>query len=107
MKYSLFTKRVENIQEEIEKEWLTIGTNMSLDSINSILDSLTENDYMDDYIYTILPDVGEGDIVLNMKTEEIATVIQFDYPKSSARFVVVKTDNGEILTWNIKNLMVI
>lgn len=106
MKYILYTKRVENVQDELERNWLMIGTNMSLDSIASMLDTLTEDPNNDDYVYAILPDLGEGDIVINMKNNEMAKVIHLNYPESEIEFVTVKTENGSVLTWPIKNLMV-
>lgn len=106
MKYSLYAKKVNNIKEEIETMWLKLGTNLSLLSTGDMLNDLSESEYFDDYIYAILPDIGVGDSVFNMKTNTQGRVILINSPETNIEFVTIELENQDIVTWSIKDLIV-
>lgn len=80
MLYSLYQRRIKNITEDIEKEWLKILVNASDELIDQIVEGFVDgycnenNLDPNDYEILILPDVYVNDKVMNVKTQEVGIV---------------------------------
>ncbi len=117
MLYSLYQRRVRNINEEIEKEWLKILNNSSPELIDEIIEDFVSNycceNNLDphDYEILILPDVYKGDKIMNIKTQEMGIVHEIIDPRHiMVKDVVNKRPTNiirDMYRWNCVDVFVL
>lgn len=111
MLYSIYSKKINNITEPLEKEWLGIGSKVNLKFAMDILDQASELDNAGDYSIVILPDVYKGDKVLNKVTQEIAIVKSIiDYTSVIVKNIINRRESSiasDECKWLTKDLIVL
>lgn len=132
MLYSVYTKwimndnDIENIDQSelpILNAWIQIGENLSPNDVMEVLLNCENSVYADSYIQVVLPELNIGDKVMNIKNNQIGTVVYFDQspvqrfdeiyvdeqgiPMDGLFEYVTVESEGETLNWEMKNLIVI
>ena len=132
MLYSVYSKWIisEDDKDNIDchelplfNNWVLVGSNLAPTEVMEILLTCEANVYADNYIQIVLPEINFGDIVMNIKNNKIGKVIYFDQ-NPIQRFDEIYTDEegipvekifefvtveseGEVLNWEMKDLIVI
>ena len=114
MLYSVYSKKVNNLIDEQDpnKYWAKLLNNVSMETVDNIMSDLASAVEIDinDYVITILPDVYDGEMVLNTVTQETGTV----YNVIDPQYINVTNINNMrdginqyAKRWNVKDVIVL
>lgn len=131
MRYNLYARMIVNEDDfvdfsdyKIHSDWYLVSVDTSLDEVWEVLGEIMSTIYPN-AVFVILPNIEEGDRVLNINTQTTGRVLYFDKDITPAfdifdiddgyeeikgidyNIVTVQKDEGGLVTWMIKDLIVI
>lgn len=130
MLYSVYNKWIVNKEglinfdeAQIYNDWVVIGSNLTLSEVKEIISNCNQSKFADDYIQVILPELNIGDKVMNIKNNQIGTVIYFDQNpitgfdnininddgiviNKKSEFITIRSES-ETLVWELQDLIVV